>query len=191
MKILQNLSFVPIFLSSLLCAIETAPHKVTLLMPINWTIQEHHNLAISIPEGFQSLQPLDQFGDAKSTLIEFIPDNETANDWNRSITVSKYIGSKLSASRIADALKTQISKQARNVRVLEYNVTKGQFFEKAIFALSYDYHAKHEVIAGQYFSGPCDLTGVQYTLRTTRGQSDASALDEIHSFFNEQVQVMN
>lgn len=166
-------------------------YQTTMLLPINWTTPAKYNLAVKIPEGFRSLQPINQFSDASATTIEFVPKNETDDGWTRIITVMKLIGKQIQAGKFTDDLKNMMSKQARNVKVLESNVTKGNFFEKASFALSYDYHAKHEVIGVLYYSGPSDMTGVQYTIRTERGQSDADALGQIHKFFNTQVQVIN
>jgi len=156
---------------------EDAP-TIRFELPINWNTSSHYELEVTIPSGFNSLQGFDDWD--KAILIEFVPEGEDGENWKEIITINKFIGKNIEAGIFVDLLQKQLTPTVENVKVLEKTKEKFPGYEKATLFLSYDYQNKHEILGLQYFSGPNDCIGVQYTIRS---KNDQQAMAKITSFF--------
>jgi hypothetical protein len=176
-------SLICLFLFPVLCF--GASETLKFELPINWTSDPKINLEVSIPETFHSLQPMDQWKDAE--LIEFVPNGEEGENWSEIITINKYIGDKIDASTFVSLLKDQLLKKIENGKVLEESSTREENYTKATLSLSYDEKGGHEILSLQYFSGPFDCVGLQYTIRSAR---DQEALEKIQNYFKMNTKVV-
>ena len=139
----------------------------TFLLPIE-VAKQQVNLSVTVPKGYKSLQPLASFNKRDQVMIEYIPQNDSDNNWSEIITVNKFIGQKLSAKSFASILKIQFMSVAKNVKLIEDKSSKEKNIEDAYFLMRYTHQQKQEVIGAKYFSGPYDSAGVQYTVRLKR-----------------------
>lgn len=161
----------------------------TYVLPINWAETPKYGLVVTIPQGFKPLVPQGEL-DASATLQEYIPENETAENWTEIISVSKYIGKSIGAIKLLGEIKTQMLAKATNGKVwIESNAVKPNY-QQASLGIQYDYQGKHEVMGAHYYSGPYDCVGVQYTIRPTLNIPDDDVAKIIDSFFKTNMQVV-
>ncbi|MBA3954723.1 AbrB/MazE/SpoVT family DNA-binding domain-containing protein [Candidatus Dependentiae bacterium] len=134
--------------------------QVKYNLPINCLLPERDrcNLTVTIPKEFRLLQ--------EGALIEFIPkDDKNEDDWSRIITLQPLRGKKASAYIITSDLKNLVSKIAKEVMVLEHTNQDLKAYKKSTLLISYTLNNKREILFAQYFSGPSDCAGCQYTVR--------------------------
>lgn len=174
--------------SSLLTAKDEFPgdNQITFLLPVNWTVNPEYSLKVTIPKGYTSIQPFDEWEQA--SLIEFIPKGEDKDHWTEIITVNKFIGEKIPADTFVKALKERLVSQIQNNQFYQEDIEKTPNYTRATLLLSYDFQGKHEVMGAIYYSGPYDCAGVQYTLRMGEKLSEAQALEKI-VFFNNSINI--
>lgn len=161
----------------------------TFLLPVDVTKQPV-NLSVTVPKGYKSLQPLSGFGKREQVMIEYIPQNDSGDNWSEIITVNKFIGQKISAKTFASMLKTQFMSVAKNVKLIEDKSSKEKNIEDAYFLMRYTHQQKQEIIGAKYFSGPFDAAGVQYTIRLNPDLNEEAAIKKIDDFFKNNVQLM-
>ncbi len=165
-------------------------YQPTFLLPLDVSGKPFYILSVSIPKGFKPLQPLDQFGSPEQTMIEYIPLNESSNDWSEIITVNKFIGRKIKAGILTDTLKMQLLANNEKGKILSSNSTIEKSIEHVSFFMQYVYQNKQEVLGVSFFSGPYDAAGVQYTIRPKGNQTIDDAVKEIKTFFNNNTQMI-
>lgn len=169
--------------------LEQSKTKTTIQLPISWSSPTQCNLAITIPTGFRSLQPLAKW--KESTIIEFIPEGESDSSWSEIITVNKIIGQRISATQITNHLEKTLPTKSFNFEVIASSAVKEPSYLRSNLDVSYDNEGKHEVLSCRYYSGPYDCAGVQYTMRPKPGQSDAETLEKIAAFFEANLQTID
>jgi len=81
---------------------EQQNYKKIFLLPINWTEGAQDSLEVSIPEGYRCLQPTSMW--VTSSLFEFIPVNEEADNWSEIITIERLVGRKIKASDLSQGM---------------------------------------------------------------------------------------
>lgn len=161
--------------------------KAEILLPINWTGKEQLNLKVTIGEGNRSLQTLEQWADPKTTLLEFIPKDESENEWSHILTLNKFIDSQISAIAFTKNLQKELAKES-GARLLQESFLEKPSYERAGFIMSYDLKGRHEVMGCLYYSGPYDCVGVQYTIRST---DDEEAFKTIETFFQKNTTIIS
>jgi|GEM_PF-3368889 len=188
--IITALTTLPIFSRESQPAIDksmAAVDKINFVLPLYSFRNKCSILSVSIPEGYKPLQSLEQFGRREATMIEYIPKEESANEWSKIITLNKLIGKRTQAGIFTNSLKSQVSASSSSRKVLSQGVSKEKMIEKAHFIMQYQYQNRQEVLGAFYFSGPSDLAGVQYTIRLKKDQTVADAVSQIEAFFENQV----
>lgn len=153
-------------------------------LPIDWVSQTQYDLEVIIPEGYSSLQDFKDW--EKATLIEFVPEGENGDNWSEIITIQKFIGQKIQADILVNLFKEKMLADVTNGKVWVDTQEKIQGYQKATLFLSYDYERRHEVMGGQYFSGPFDCVGVQYSIRSGDNEK---AISKIANYFKESTRV--
>ena len=154
----------------------------TFLLPVDVTKQPI-NLSITVPKGYKSLQPLA----SDQVMIEYIPQNDSGNNWSEIITVNKFIGKKISAKTFAGMLKIQLMSAAKGIQLIADTSSKDKNIEEAYFLMRYTNQQKQEIIGAKYFSGPFDAAGVQYTIRLKHDLNAEAAIKKIDDFFKNYV----
>jgi hypothetical protein len=163
--------------------------KVTVLLPISWSAPSQCNLSVTIPEGFRSIQPLATWNE--STLIEFIPEGESGDNWSEIITLNKLIGQRIPATQITSYLEKTLPTKSTNFKVIASSVEKTSSYLRSNLEVSYENAGRHEVLSCRYYSGPYDCAGIQYTIRPKSDQTDEQTLAKIEAFFEANIQIVD
>jgi len=158
---------------------ETAVESpIRMILPINATVSPMYNLIVSIPKGYKALQDLEAF--EKASLIEFVPTDESDENWSEIITIHKLIGKKISANDFMQKFKTKLLEKKVNNIAVEDSYETFPNYQMASLLASYEDAHQHETLGAKYYSGPLDCVGVQYTIRDN---DDKKAAKKIESFF--------
>ncbi len=168
---------------------EIEAFQPTFLLPIDVTKQPI-NLSVTIPKGYKPLQPLDAFGKREQVMIEYIPQNDSENNWSEIITVNKFIGQKISAKTFAGMVKIQMMSEAKGIKLIADTSSINKNIEEAYFLMRYRTQQKQEIIGAKYISGPFDAAGVQYTIRLKPDLNEDAAIKKIDDFFKNNVQLI-
>jgi len=134
-------------------------------LPVNWTGGSRDNLHVTIPRGYRPLQS------EWRTILEFVPENEDGDNWSEIITVTKYIGKRLSATDVTSLIAEGIINQAKDSQILLNSNEDTGRIKKSRLGIMYTYQGRKELILMNYFSGPLDCVGVQYTVRIPENQN--------------------
>ncbi|MBA3958015.1 MAG: hypothetical protein H0X51_06450 [Parachlamydiaceae bacterium] len=182
MKILNSLIF--LLITASLSAAEPLINKetkLTFMLPINWVPPTKCNLVVTIPPGYKPLQMPSTWEEA--TLIEFVPQNESQDEWTEIISINKLIGKKMSASRLVDEIKSTFLKN-HEARILQTKSSHDLSYESAQMSAAYNFEKYHEVLGCRYYSGPYDCVGLQYTIRPKKEETDVEIAQRIERFFD-------
>lgn len=161
-------------------------NKISFLLPINWA-DKQCNLQVSIPEGYQAIQPSSQW--EKSPIIEFIPKGEKADNWSEIITISKLVGSKISAEEMIGLLKNAVIEKNQG-KVWQEKISKEPLYQFALLGISYKIDDRQEVLGCRYYSGPYDCVGVQYAIEKGKDVSEKELISKIDKFFEENTKTL-
>lgn len=175
--------FSVMFLSTALFAVNDQALKdkdINFSLPVDWTGTNKVNLLVKIPEGFESIQPFDQWENA--AMIEFIPKGEDKNNWSEIVTVHKFLNKGISASDLSKGIAEYISKQSKDYKVLKNLDATENGYVMSGKVLSYNFQEKNEVLGYKYYSGPADCVGVQYTIRPKATETNEQIAARIESF---------
>lgn len=162
--------------------------QVNVYLPINWTEKNSINLAVSVPYGYKPLQPPEEWQEA--VIIEFIPKEETAEQWTEIITLIKILGKKVSSSFLSDMLKTGFKTVDENLSVWLDKKDQTADYEISELGISYQNSGVLEVFGSENYSGPVDCVGVQYTIRPKAGKEEES-VEKIKAFLKNNVKVLD
>lgn len=166
-------------------SLTTQDTNLHFALQINSSPENYTTLTIQLPSGYTALQSPEQW--AASQVLEFIPSTESGDNWTHSITITKYLGKKLSASNVIAMIKSSLLSDIQNPQILEENTLTQQGYSKSSLTLSYDRNQGHEIMKALYYSGPVDCVGVQYTIRSSASKDDQQNLNEINTFFQNNV----
>ena len=126
-----------------------------------------------------------------SNIIEFIPKNEKEDQWSEIITIVKYIGKSFTAEKVSNALKNSIVSDLKNATVWLDTVSGGSSYHHTSLGVNYELQDKKEILMAEYYAGPYDCIGVQFTIRPDSKLSQEEAVKKIEDFFSKNVQVIN
>lgn len=154
----------------------------TFILPVNWSSSVKYNLVVSIPEPFVPVQPYSSFSSKDKTTLEFIPENETVDNWTSIITLHKFLGKKIPAEKLVQQFKNMFVLQSEKPKFWKEEIQNNSDYTQASFGLSYLIKEKPEEIGISYYSGPYDLVGVQYTIRHSDQISQEEAIKRIETF---------
>lgn len=166
----------------------TKAQKVNILMPIYLSSAENAdiNLLVQIPDYFRSIQPIDL-----RPCREFIPKTDCdENNWSEIITTQTYPGMRMNAAEIIGSIKSGICSCATGVRVFENKKTVHANYNSALLRMIYTTRGRKELLYAYYFSGPCDCSGLQYSINLEHISAEEATL-KIYRFLRSQVEVGN
>jgi hypothetical protein len=140
----------------------------TYLLPVNVSVKPGICLSIETPKDFFTLpEMLERFINKSESILEFIPRGETFENWSKIFTIQTLIGNRLSADRVADFLTQSLAsgaKQSSVVEICKKNGPASSTYRSVSVAIQYiSREDKVEFIFFNYFSGPYDCSGFQYT----------------------------
>lgn len=156
----------------------------TILMPINHMGEKKTSLSVAIDKSYKSLQTL------PNRLMEFIPEGEDASKWSQIITLTINVNIKTPASKFLDVLKTKMGSLSKNFKILEENTSDMGSYEVASFGAVYELGDRREVVYMRYYSGPADLSGIQYAKLLGPNDSPEVVLKELKAFVDKISQII-
>ena len=162
-----------------LYAVESAKDQTTMVLPVNDVSKIKTSLSIKIPEDFRPLQTLDQ--GYKNHMFEYVPKSDDENKWTQIITSSLFVGIKKSASDFTSIMKSEF-KKAPQAKLLDESTNEKDDYQVSSLGFSYEDKARKEVVYMRYYSGPDDLSGIQYAKPLKDDQSPEEVLNELKSF---------
>lgn len=171
-----------------LVAMNRQTQSLTLLLPINHIIDPHITLRIKIPSTFHADVPLPEL--MRQSMNEFVPNNEDVNHWTEIITTNLYVGMGASAQGVAGMIKNGVCTVGRNARIIEEVQQDFNGYSLSKFTIAYDTAGRHKIIFGQYYSGPYDCSGFQYTIALGAHMTEQEALRKINDYVEHNVSLL-
>lgn len=155
-------------------------------LPINWTTPKRYNAVISIPEGYDSIEPMSKWEGLD--LISFTPGRKAKEvEPTEIISVHKLNGKRLSAIKLIDHYLTIVADNNPKLLLKEISDKKNQM---AFFIIKYSESDEEKILGAKYFSGPYDCAGVLYTISLNQGLSEQDAVSKMTTFFSTNVKVI-
>ena len=161
-------------------------YSMTVLLPVDWTAGKRQNLVVTIPKGYRSIQPPSEW--TKAPVVEFIPQGEGDHAWSEIITTQRLAGARASADKVVQVIRQNMAATATNIHVVMSTASK-RSYQMAFYILKYRHQGREEMMGMQYFSGPHDCSGVQYTIRLGDQMSEHEATAKICEFFEHSLQL--
>ena len=124
-----------------------------------------------------------------ATFLEYIPKNDSSNNWTSIITLQSMPKMGLKASEFVKKIKYNMIKSASSHQILQSDdLNTGSYMFSSI-TLVYVFNRRREVICAQYYSGPMDCCGIQYTRRIGEDAKVEDVLKEMNSFIDKIVRI--
>jgi len=99
------------------------------------------------------------------------------------ITVNRYVGKQLPSHQFVKLIKENFAEQSARNKIWREDYYGETAYQSAILASEYHLNGKRKISEFEYFSGPYDCVGVQYTIRTSEMMSENAAVNKIAAFF--------
>jgi hypothetical protein len=149
---------------------------LSLLLPINHLIDNKVSLSIKIDKSYKPL------GQLPAKFMEFIPKNESENNWSEIFTVQTLVGVRTSASDFLGKLKGAMQDKAKTFKLLKEDSKELKSYTMSSFGAAYETGGRKEVVYMRYYSGPADLCGVQYAKVLKPGESAENVLKDLIAY---------
>lgn len=75
-----------------------------------------------------------------------------------------YVESCLKADQIIDSLKSYVKQHDPSAKILDESVVSADSYESRSVTIAYTSNKRKEVMFAQYFAGPYDCSGFQYSI---------------------------
>jgi hypothetical protein len=165
--------FVTLFLNPIALALNLETDKKgAFILPINYLNLKKISLHFRIPKEFHQIN-------SGNETLEFIPQSESADTRTQIITLQTVNGKNLSAVDFLTKLKAMIKETAKSMTVLEETNDVTKDYQVATLGISYISDGRKEIVYMKYFSGPNDLSGIQYSHEIPSIDFAQQTLDDI------------
>lgn len=125
-------------------------------------------------------------------MEEFIPANETGDNWTQIITTNSFINKKLAAAQFIDYMQKRFQEAATQVTVIDSSLDNYPDYQRSCTTIDYQVNERHEMVAMCYYSGPYDAAGIQYAiLYPADNPPKADVAKKLEAFLKAQTQVLN
>jgi hypothetical protein len=168
-----------LFLWQTLLATENVTDQTSMILPLNDVSKIKTSLRVNIPDNFRPLQTVEQ--GYKNQMFEYVPKSDNENKWTQIITLNLFVGIKKSASDFTSIMKSEFNK-ASNAKMLEESTSEQNDYMMSSLGFSYEDKERKEVVYMRYYSGPNDLSGIQYAKPLKENQSPEELLKELKLF---------
>ena len=170
-------------------------HKVTYSLPVNATSTPKIHLLITSLEGFVvSPENFNTFNNGHSTILEYIPKDEALENWSKIITLSSLKGNKLQSDQYIKGFVEFVATKTKRSKVITQKIEKrnGYIFSNIAFQYMYD-NGQSELIYMEYYSGPYDCSGIQYTIKLDKwldGNDSNNVAKKLERYIKQHVSVL-
>lgn len=142
-----------------------AEYKVTHSLPVNNISTPQFHIVIQPIKGFVT-QPENfiAFYDQASSIIEYIPRDESFENWSKIITIQCLTGQCIAADKLINTVRSNIESQVKRLVIIKEETAQKDSYLVSKAAIQYQKHdGIVEVLYMEYYSGPLDCSGIQYT----------------------------
>lgn len=157
-------------------------------MPINVTppAGDRIHLSVDIPQGYKCLQPT-----LNSAMLEFVPASDLDNPtWSEIITTMVYGGKKIQAKQFVNSIKNYVLQIDPSAKIIEENAQEEKAHIVATLKIKYKFNNRIEIMHAQYFSGPYDCSGYQYSIALSNKMNEAAIVRKINKFVTNNVRMI-
>ncbi len=126
--------------------------------------------------------------------MEFVPDNTTVDNWSKIFTAIRIAGKSVSSEYLVDwhIEKMDTHPEAKTFHAI-YDTRQYDNYSVSTATIQYALSGQNEIIYTKYFSGPTDVSGVQYTERLSNSLTSEEfdiKVDEMKNFFDAMIEVI-
>ena len=140
--------------------------EINFNLPVNAMSSPKVYIAFTSPKGFYMVEDLyNEFISGKSAIVEFVPENTTLENWSKIFTVISIVGKSISSEYLMDFHIKNMDMPLKGVRTFHAISDTKQYDNYAVSTsvIQYALKGQNEIIYTKYFSGPADVSGIQYT----------------------------
>ena len=111
--------------------------------------------------------------DKNNAILEFVPRKQEFNDWSEILTIHKLLNHQdLSAIQIKKYLIERIEENTTSNNLIESYDNDYPEYSRSSAAVLYQHNnGQYELIYVDYYSGPLDTAGIQYTVKLGKNPS--------------------
>ncbi|CAO4837789.1 MAG: hypothetical protein CNLJKLNK_00674 [Holosporales bacterium] len=126
-------------------------YQKTLVLPVN--LPMGLSLCINLPKGYKNI--LNTSTEFFSLFCEFIPENESENNWTNILTVQHIVGKSVTAKTFINQLKNMFASMPGSEIICE-TIVQGSGHIKGELCIKYTVNGRTEIVYVAVFSGPYD-----------------------------------
>ncbi len=163
-------------------------------LPVNTISSPKVHIAFTVPKGFYMVEDrYKEFISGESNILEFAPENTTADNWSKIFTVISIVGKSISSEDLINFYSKKYANPEFETFHVISDTKKYDNYSISTALIQYALEGQNEIIYTKYFSGPSDISGVQYTERLsnslTSEEFDIKA-DAMQNFFDGMLEVL-
>lgn len=160
-----------------------------MAMPVNHllTSKKAVDMVVKIPDNFKKLSE----SMSSAGKLEFILRSDAnPKQWSELITAHMFIGKKCTAAKLLQEIRSIFVDKYKGV-VLDATAQPGDSYNSRKLALVYTVNNRRELLFAHYASGPCDCSGVQYSIALNTQMDEAKALAKAEEFMKNNVHIIS
>lgn len=141
--------------------------SLTFTLPVNVAVKPKTVLLITQPKGFYTTpEMLGLFSKRASEALAFVPKGESFEGWSKIFTLHSMVGGRISAEQVAHIFAKKLAAGTKRSLVVFSSKNNETFFNCSDVSVAIQYVTQENIVAiiyFNYFSGPYDCSGFQYT----------------------------
>jgi hypothetical protein len=162
--------------------------QIDFNLPVNTVDSIEVYIAFTSPKGFYMVEDhYNEFISGKSNILEFAPANTTVNNWSKIFTVISIVGKSISSEDLINFYSKKYANPEFETFHVISDTKKYDNYSVSTALIQYALEGQNEIIYAQYFSGPRDAAGVQYTERLSNSLTSEEfdiKVGEMQNFFD-------
>lgn len=152
-------------------------YKITHILPVNATSTPKVHITVKPLEEFVTEpESFKAFNDQVISIIEYIPKGESFEKWSKIITIQCLTGHCVTADKLINTVRYNIESQVKRLVVIKEETSKEGLYLVSRAVIQYQKHdGIVEILYMEYYSGPLDCSGIQYTEKVNSWLEDKTA----------------
>ncbi|MDF3047370.1 MAG: hypothetical protein K0R73_488 [Candidatus Midichloriaceae bacterium] len=142
-------------------------YKATYSLPVNAASSPKTHLTITPPKNFvTSPKYFEDFFEGRSSILEYVPQNESFEKWSKILTITLLKGKGMQAGNLTKTISSAIIPYSKDYILMPIKTEQRTGYEVSKLALQYlKFNGEIEMVYMDYYSGPYDCAGLQYTVK--------------------------
>jgi hypothetical protein len=171
------------------------PDGITLSLPVNAMSKPKVHMIFSSPKEFHADdKSVNAFFSGQSPILEFVPKNETVYNWSKIFTANLIINTSISSQKIVNSIVNNIATTGQVKTYHKIFDTKSyRNYSVSTAAIQYSFNGRNEILYMRYFSGPADVSGIQYTevlQKPLTGEQFRAKISKIEEKFDSMIKII-